>query len=294
VNGYYFFSNRIEEGTLHALITANGGEIIPFDELERKGLMKSGTPPRKDDDKGAAEKGEKGKEEDALGPRERQSVNNLKQIMLAVHSVHDVYKFLPPAAICDKQTGKPLLSWRVAILPYVEQGALYKQFKLDEPWDSPHNKKLLEPMPAVYEAPGVKTQEPHLTFYRVFITPPGNKLLTAWTTTPDKKSPFGARGMKLSVLVNLDGASNTIGVVEAGEAVPWTKPDPLVYDAKKPLPKLGGLFKDGFYASMLDGSVRFFSNRLDEHWLRAYIVANDGISVPEEKLLKDGLMKLSK
>src|SRR5262245_11036025 len=73
----------------------------------------------------------------------RASANNLKQIGLALHNYHDTYGKLPPAAICDK-AGKPLLSWRVAILPFIEQNALYKQFKLDEPWDSEHNKKLAE------------------------------------------------------------------------------------------------------------------------------------------------------
>src|SRR5262249_15697822 len=74
----------------------------------------------------------------------QQSVNNLKQIMLALHSFHDTYNRLPPTAICDKNTGKPLLSWRVAILRYIDAADVYEQFKLDEPWDGPNNKKLLE------------------------------------------------------------------------------------------------------------------------------------------------------
>src|SRR5262249_30142494 len=78
------------------------------------------------------------------------SANNLKQIGLAMHNYHDVNGAFPPAAVCDK-TGKPMLSWRVLILPYIEQDALYKEFKLDEPWDSEHNKKLLAKMPKVYE-----------------------------------------------------------------------------------------------------------------------------------------------
>src|SRR5262249_51556565 len=81
-----------------------------------------------------------------------QNQNNLKEMALAMHNYHDVNGKFPPAAICDKQ-GKPLLSWRVAILPYVEQDNLYKQFKLDEPWDSEHNKKLIAQMPKVYALP---------------------------------------------------------------------------------------------------------------------------------------------
>src|SRR5262249_19622762 len=113
-----FFPNRIEGSTLHALITANGGEVVMFDALEKEGLVKSPRPPQKGDEKGpAVDGGPKDDEKVVLGPRERQSINNLKQMMLAIHSFHDAYKRLPPAAICDKLTGKPLLSWRVAILP---------------------------------------------------------------------------------------------------------------------------------------------------------------------------------
>jgi hypothetical protein len=284
----YFFSNRIEEGTLRALITANGGEIIAFGELEEKGLVKSGTPPRKDDDKGTKEKGEpKGKEEAALGAREQQSVNNLKQIMLALLVFQDVYKTLPPAAICDKKTGKPLLSWRVAILPYIEQANLYKQFNLDEPWDGPNNKKLAETVIPVYAPPGSKEEGAYKTFYRVFVAAPKAYPSTAWQTVPTKDSPFGAIGGKL--LAIRDGTSNTIGVVEAGEAVPWSKPEELVYDAKKPLPKLGGLFKDGFNAAFMDGSVRYVSNRIDEASLRAFITANGGEMIDDQRL--KGLIK---
>ena len=76
------------------------------------------------------------------------STNNLKQIALAFHSYHDATNGLP-GNITDKD-GKPLLSWRVAILPYVEESELYRQFKLEEPWDSANNKKLIEKMPGLY------------------------------------------------------------------------------------------------------------------------------------------------
>ena len=79
-------------------------------------------------------------------------MNNEKQIALAMHNYHAANDHLPPAAIKDK-AGKPLLSWRVAILPYLEQAALYNKFHLDEPWDSPHNKALIASMPAVYACP---------------------------------------------------------------------------------------------------------------------------------------------
>jgi len=81
--------------------------------------------------------------------RRAQCTNNLKQIALAMHEYHDMNNTFPAPAIADKQ-GKPLLSWRVAILPYLDQKPLYSKFKLDEPWDGPNNKALLKEMPSTY------------------------------------------------------------------------------------------------------------------------------------------------
>jgi hypothetical protein len=88
-------------------------------------------------------------EGDARASRQqvRTSINNIKQIALSVHNYADTFGGkLPQNVVKDD---KPLLSWRVLLLPYLEQEALYKQFKLDEPWDSPNNLKLLEKIPAV-------------------------------------------------------------------------------------------------------------------------------------------------
>jgi len=84
--------------------------------------------------------------------RRSQCTNNLKYIGIALWNYHEVHGCLPPAAITDKD-GKPLLSWRVAILPYSEHEKLYAKFHLDEPWDSPHNIALLDSMPASYTVP---------------------------------------------------------------------------------------------------------------------------------------------
>ena len=89
-------------------------------------------------------------------PAERaRSMNNLRQLMLALHNYHDAHGHFP-TDIRDKD-GKPLLSWRVHILPYIEQENLYRQFKLDEPWDSEHNKKLVKSMPKVFAVRGRPT-----------------------------------------------------------------------------------------------------------------------------------------
>jgi hypothetical protein len=193
------------------------------------------------------------------GDRKR-SANNLKQIALAFHNYLSAYNNFPAAAIRDA-AGKPLLSWRVAILPFIEEDALYKEFRLNEAWDSDHNKKLLKKMPAIYGIPGVKTKPEHGTFYRVFVGP---------------DAPFTLKGNGPRIPIFTDGTSNTILVVEAGEPVPWTKPDELVYDAKKPVPKLGGLFKEGIHLGMADGSVKFVDRKIKEKALRALITPSGG------------------
>jgi hypothetical protein len=78
-----------------------------------------------------------------------------------------------------------------------------------------------------------------------------------------------------------DGLDKTILIVEAGEAVPWPKPEELPYDPAKPLPKLGGTFPDGFYAVFADGSVRFIKNGTDEKLIRALITRNGNEPIAE-------------
>jgi hypothetical protein len=189
-----------------------------------------------------------------------QSANNLKQIALAMHNYASAYNdSFPPAAVCDKK-GKPQLSWRVLILPYIEQEALYRQFKLDEPWDSAHNKKLLGKMPAVYRIPGAKADSTE-THYRVFV---GNGAGFEWVM-----------GQKIGAI--LDGTSNTIMVATAKDAVPWTKPDELEYDPEKDPSALIGLVVNGrAQFAMMDGSVRSFTKLPSKKTLHAAITRNGG------------------
>jgi Protein of unknown function (DUF1559) len=103
----------------------------------------------------------------AMGTQfELETRNNLRKVALALFAAETVHGRVP-LALADK-TGKPGLSWRVAVLPFVEQEALYKQFKLDEPWDSPHNIKLADAMPTVFAAPNTTGRN---TYYRVFTGP---------------------------------------------------------------------------------------------------------------------------
>jgi hypothetical protein len=193
--------------------------------------------------------------------RRVQHTNNLKQLTLGLINYADTYgRTMPPHAIYSAD-GKALLSWRVAILPFIARDELYKEFKLDEPWDSKHNKKLLARMPAVFRMPSDQPGPANQTVYQVLV---------------GKGAAFeGKKGVRWPADFT-DGTANTILVVEAAKAVPWTKPDDLVYQPDKALPKFGGHFRGGFYAAFADASVRFISSKVKEKNLRATITRNGG------------------
>ena len=190
-------------------------------------------------------------------------MNNLKQLALAMHNYHDAYRGLPSHAIYSKDGKTPLLSWRVAILPFIEADHLYKQFKLDEPWDSPHNRALIPQMPKVYLDPlAPKATEPGKTHLQIFV---GGG--APWERGP--KQPTIPRTF-------LDGTSNTILIAQAAEPVIWTKPDDLTYDPAQPLPRLGVEPTVGPIVAMADGSVRVIPLKVTEKSLRAVITAAGG------------------
>jgi hypothetical protein len=196
------------------------------------------------------------------------SANNLKQIAIALHSYSDAMNGnMPPAAVCDK-TGKPLLSWRVLILPYIGQETLFKEFKLDEPWDSAHNKKLLVKMPKVYALPGKARPGETETFYRVFV---GNDAGFDWIQGARFPADFP------------DGTSNTIMCVTAAESVHWTKPDELEFDPKKDMRKLIGMVANGrAQISLFDGSVRTYKTLPSKETTHAAITRSGGEVLGED------------
>lgn len=209
---------------------------------------------------------DKGKEEPATDEQRKEVENNFKQILLAMHNYSDAMGTWP-ADIVDPNTKKPVLSWRVALLPYLEQEHLYKQFKLDEPWDGKTNKKLTEELPKIYAPVRVMKVEKGETFYRGF----GGKDPAAGGAFP----PGGRLRMPASFP---DGTSNTIAVIDAGEPVVWTQPGTdMDIDPKKELPKLGRMI-DGefFYCGMMDGSVRVVKRQFDEKEMRKFIGRADG------------------
>lgn len=188
-----------------------------------------------------------------------QSSNNLKQMALAMYNYQETKGSLPTAAVWSKEE-QPLLSWRVLILPYLEYETLFEQFHLDEPWDSPHNLRLLPRMPKIYAPLSERsTAKPYSTHYQVFI---------------GSGAAFeGRRGLRLPDDFP-DGTANTILIVEASEAVPWTKPQDLPYSPGLPLPALGSLSPEFVQAVMVDGAVRQIKRDVRESVLRGLVTRN--------------------
>jgi prepilin-type processing-associated H-X9-DG protein len=196
--------------------------------------------------------------------RRNQSMNNLKNLSLSLLFHESTKKSLPAHAIYSSD-GKPLLSWRVQVLPYIEEQALYEQFHLDEPWDSEHNKTLIPRMPQVYQSPNA-TIEPGKTNYLAVV---------------GKECIFNGsdKGMQLKQVT--DGTSNTITVVEADaeQAVEWTKPDDCEFDPDNPSAGLGKLRPGGWNAAFADGHVQFISNSIDPQTLKALFTATGGEAI---------------
>lgn len=183
--------------------------------------------------------------------------SNMKQLALAFHIyVNKHGKF--PSNITDAN-GKPLLSWRVALLPFLEQNNLYNQFHLNEPWDSEHNKKLMLAMPRIFALEDANQQNSN-TYFQSF-----SGKGTAFEPNVD---------VRFQDVV--DGSSNTIMFAESAKAVPWTKPEDINFNSNKPLPQLGGHFGKGFHVVMLDGSLRALGQNIKESTLKALITRAGG------------------
>jgi prepilin-type processing-associated H-X9-DG protein len=191
------------------------------------------------------------------------SANNLKQIALAMHNYNATYGSFPPAVVIGPD-GKTPHSWRVELLPYMEQNVLFQAYKMDEPWDSPNNRNVLAKMPNIFKA----DTSAQTTASSYFVL-----------TGPDTIFS-GKAGTRIQDIT--DGTSNTIMVIEAKNDIPWTKPVDLDYDAKKPLPKFGGYFDNGFNAAFADGSVRFIANAIAEQTLRALITKAGGEAIRQQ------------
>jgi prepilin-type processing-associated H-X9-DG protein len=201
--------------------------------------------------------------------RRAQCTNNLRQIALAMLSYENRYGCFPPAYIPDKN-GKPMHSWRVLILPYLERTDLYKQYRFNEPWNSPHNRALAAQMPRTYACPDDYSPGGEMTSYAMLVG-------------PHAFSP-GPKGRKVSEI--RDGTANTLMVAEVADSqVNWMEPKDI--DAEQMPPQINGRHSPGnpgisshhprgANVAFCDGSVQSLSDSIDPQTLKRLITIDDG------------------
>ena len=198
------------------------------------------------------------------------SSNNLKQIGLAMHIYNDSHDHLPlPYSYTGPRDGEPSalsdrLSWRVAMLPYMEQNSLYAKFQMAEPWNSPTNLPHSKAFVKTLIHPSDGMSEP-TSRYRIFYG--GGAVYDL------------GRPARLSSIA--DGSSTTIAVVEGGERVTWSQFDEYPFSMDGPLPKLGHDNFPVIQVAMFDGSVRAIRKSIDPMVLKSGIHASDGLPLGE-------------
>lgn len=211
--------------------------------------------------------------EQVLGPITSQiKLDRFKQIGLAFHNYESANKVLPPSKEGRDADGKSFLSWRVHILPYLGELELYKQFRLKEPWNSEHNLKLLDKMPAIFKgsASGFEAYSDLKPGDTTFLAPVGDDTIFG-----------GAKPARFSDVK--DGLSNTIWLVEvkAEFAKPWTSPEDYVFDVANPAVGLAEIAGDkpSFLVALGDGSVMKLPQSLPPKTLLHLFQKADGNAV---------------
>ena len=193
------------------------------------------------------------------------SQNNMKQIGLGMHNVHDATGSLQGPYAQGVQVGDPSFrghSFRVGLLPYLEEGDLYKRIDLTQPWDSARNAPATNTIVFAYQDVTNPASVGTATPYRLFVGP---------------GALFDGTAKMPTFMSVTDGTSNTILLVEASQTVPWAKPQELPYGPGVPLPPLGADPKsDGYSALMADGSVRYLKRTITDANLRSLIEKADG------------------
>lgn len=201
--------------------------------------------------------------------------NNIKNLILGAHAYAILHEELPDD-IRDAE-GRPLLSWRVRLLPHIDEEPLYRAFHLDEPWDSPHNKLLLAKMPPTFTSLGLRASPPaHQT---CLLAAKGAHCLTN----------AEGRTMTLAELGQQDGSSSTIYLieVEAAASVPWTKPADLDVDLAQPRRHLDTKRPKGVIVGFADGmAVQIPSTYPDSEFRKLFTA--DGGRTGEEPLKEFG------
>lgn len=193
--------------------------------------------------------------------------NRFKQLGLGMHNYHDAYGSFPPEQKARDSEGRSGLSWRVHLLPFLDQNKLYQEFHLNEPWDSPHNIKLLEKMPEIFKAApqDFVDAKPLKSGETTIQAPVGEKTI--------------AGGVKPVMIRNIvDGTSNTVFFVEVKPelAVPWTAPRDYEFDPANPASGLQKREGDKYLFAFADGSIRLVPASLKPKTFLNLFQMNDG------------------
>ena len=217
--------------------------------------------------------------------RRLETMNNMKQLGIAMLNWHDTYGALPAMFNVEKE-GKRLLSWRVHLLPFLGHIPLYGQFRLNEPWDSEHNKKLIPLMPAFYRSP-LSAPGAGKTNYRAVtlpdaagaMRPPARAGKPSNLPVSQKDGLFGHRFADIT-----DGLEQTILLVEVGDdkAVIWTKPEDLLFSATDGTKGWGAKSQSTFTTLFCNGRVRQLSRGIDLKHLKALLTRAGGEVIPAE------------
>jgi hypothetical protein len=207
--------------------------------------------------------------------REQEEMQRFRIILLAMHNYHDVHGTFPPAEKHRGPNGQPPLSWRVHLLTLLDQQELYSQFRLDEPWDSDHNKPLLEKMPDVYAS-------------RASVLSPAVLVQPGYTTVQapvSEKTVFG-QNKPTRIQSITDGTSNTIVLLEVRPelAVPWTAPADYRFDPQHPAAGILVRADERWLCAFADGSTHLLPSRLPAETLLRLFEMNDGQVIDFDKL----------
>ncbi|MBR4105544.1 MAG: DUF1559 domain-containing protein, partial [Thermoguttaceae bacterium] len=234
--------NASEPSVLKAYVTRAGGEIVPV-------------APSAD------------AQDPQLAVQRKRSENNLKQLVLATHNFLDSNGGAFPARCTVDANGKPLHSWRVLLLPFIDEGELYKQIRLDEPWDSEHNRQFHSKAPEIFRRPGSSD--------------PG----CVYSCVVDKSAalqPATKPGVKTGVRIAsfTDGVSNTVLFVERTKPVCWMDPEAdLTLDEFLATVAEGSVYRDATNVGMCDGRVRALAPDAKPEILKALVTRSGDVDL---------------
>jgi hypothetical protein len=187
--------------------------------------------------------------------------NNEKQIGIALHSYHNEHGALPPLYTVDEE-GKPLHSWRVLILPYIEQQELYRQIRKDEPWDSEHNRQFHTADIMIYRCPSVPRNNPAGTPTKTctYSAVGGLSFIPA-------KEPGSVLGLKFGDFIN--GIRDTAAIVEVKEPFCWMDPTAdISLNDPDSVDKVGSNHSEAVNVLCLDASIRVYALNEIRNYLR--------------------------